>query len=321
MIENPQERSCILCGEKCSELYELHDDRYGYPGSFQLLNCRSCGHKFLEIALTGEQLTDMYKNYYPRSSFKLDDYSPHREVRGFKAWLDGSFRSAFRWVPRNVRVLDVGCGFGETLGYHKARGCDVYGVEADENIQRVVAEYGYTVHIGLFDPDMYEEGYFDCVTMDQAIEHVADPVATLRGIARILKRGGIAVLSTPNANGWGAKLFKKRWINWHAPYHLHHFSRSSMKIAAEQVGLVVEKAATITSSEWLHYQWMHLLTYPDMGEPSPFWSPKAGRSPGQQFGLRMLGLFHETRINHMITRLFDALGTGDNFLFVLRRAR
>ncbi len=36
-------------------------------------------------------------------------------------------------MPRNVRVLDIGCGFGESLGYYEARGCEAYGVEADEN--------------------------------------------------------------------------------------------------------------------------------------------------------------------------------------------
>jgi len=173
-----------------------------------------------------------------------------------------------------VRVLDLGCGFGESLGYHAARGCDVYGVEADENIRRVVEKFGYKVHVGLFDDRVYEPEFFDYVTMDQVIEHVTDPLLTLRGVARILKSGGKAILSTPNANGWGAKIFGRRWINWHAPYHLQFFSRDSMRIAAEQAGFEVTQVKTITNSEWLFYQWIHLVTYPKLGEPSWFWSPK-----------------------------------------------
>jgi 2-polyprenyl-3-methyl-5-hydroxy-6-metoxy-1,4-benzoquinol methylase len=284
-----------------------------------MYNCVHCEHKFLEGEFTPELLTKLYTDYYPRSTFDLDQYQPSPKVKGFKAWLNGERRMAYSWVPKNVSVLDIGCGFGETLGYHKSRGCDVYGVEADENIKRVAQKFGFKVHVGLFDPDNYEPDFFDYVTLDQVIEHVTDPLNTMRGIAKVLKPGGMAILSTPNSNGWGAKVFGRRWINWHAPYHLQHFTSTSMTIAVRQAELSVEKAVTRTSSEWLYYQWIHLFTYPQMGEPSPFWSPK--RTPGFRLKilLGILSLVHRTKINHIITRFFDALGMGDNYLFFLRK--
>ena len=206
---------------------------------------------FLQGKFTAELLQDLYSNYYPRSSFDLKKHKPYIETSGFNAWLDGSNYSTFRWVPENVRVLDIGCGFGESLGYHKARSCDVYGVEADDNIRRVADHYGYDVHVGLFDPDVYEKEFFDYVTMSQVIEHIADPVQTLKEIASILKPGGRLVLSTPNANGWGARFFGQRWINWHVPYHLHYFKVSTMRKMAEQSGFVLERAETVTPSQWL----------------------------------------------------------------------
>jgi SAM-dependent methyltransferase len=78
----------------------------------------------------------------------LEDYKPHEDLSGFKAWLNGAYSSPFRWVPKNVRVLDIGCGFGESLGYYKAQGCETYGVEVDENIRRVAENFGYNVHDG-----------------------------------------------------------------------------------------------------------------------------------------------------------------------------
>jgi len=316
---------CLICksgtlGVSCS----LFDDRYGYPGKFALMRCRECGHAFLLHEFTPEQLTDLYSNYYPRSGFDLESYQPHQEEAGFFAWLDGKRSSAFRWVPKNVRVLDVGCGFGESLGYHAARGCDVYGVEADENIRRVADKFGYRVHVGLFDPDLYEPDFFDCVTMDQVMEHVTDPVETLQGVSRILKPGGKAILTTPNANGWGARLFGRKWINWHTPYHLQFYSKQSMRRLAEKAGLEIESVRTITASAWLHFQWLHLLTYPKPDQPSDFWAGSAcGKHP--DFGLavkiimRFLGLMNRAKANHLITRLFDALGMGDSYVFVLSK--
>lgn len=313
-------KKCPICFSKeTNSLFEAFDERYGHPGLYYILGCSTCNHKFVLTNLEEYPIENLYTRYYPRSTFNLEKYQPRQEIKGFLSWLNGERRLAYSWVPENVRVLDIGCGFGETLGYHRSRGCDVYGVEVDENIRRVADKFQFNVHVGAFDPDVYDTGFFDFVTMDQVIEHIADPQDTLRGIARILKPGGLVIVSTPNANGWGAKVFGSRWINWHAPYHLHHFSIRSMKAAAGKAGLVLEKTRTITSSEWLHYQWNHLVTCPGIGIPSGFWSPKGKRSLKQKIWVQALSIFHMSKINHLITRLFDALGWGDNYLFIFRK--
>lgn len=313
---------CPICGVQdqiCQKGF--YDDRYGYPGRFSLRECKGCRHKCLDVAFSKDQLRALYTEFYPRADLKLADFVPHKETQGFAAWINGCRSSAFRWVPRNVRVLDIGCGFGNTLAYHEARGCDVWGVEADDNIRRVAEKYGFKVHVGLFNPSVYEPNSFDFVTLDQVIEHVASPVETLRGIAKVLTPHGTAILSTPNEAGWGAKIFGRRWINWHVPYHQQFFTPSSMRQAAEQVGLVVEQTMTITSSSWLHYQWIHLLTYPSEGTPSIFWANHGTWSFMKRVVLKALTIAHRCKINHVITRVFDALGMGDNRLFFLRVSR
>jgi 2-polyprenyl-3-methyl-5-hydroxy-6-metoxy-1,4-benzoquinol methylase len=312
-------RKCPICSQAMRGKLELYDDRYGYPGRFTLESCAACGHRALLTDLSPDQLIRLYSDYYPRSSLDLEQYRPAPEVHGFKAWLNGERRSAYCWVPKGVRVLDIGCGFCESLGYHKARGCEVYGVEADENTRRVAERYGFQVQVGLFDADRYEEGFFDYVTMDQVIEHVSDPVATLKGVARVLKPSGSLILSTPNSHGLGARLFGRRWINWHAPYHIQHFSLASLTDAARQAGLTVERARTVTSSEWLHYQWIHLCLFPAMGVPSLFWAPNKAKSFRADHLLRLLNCLHRTKANHVVTRFLDMLGLGDNYQFFLRK--
>ncbi|MDO8427113.1 MAG: class I SAM-dependent methyltransferase [Deltaproteobacteria bacterium] len=298
---------------------ELYDDRYGFKGSFRLAKCLKCGHRHLQGEFTPELISRLYSEYYPRSAFKLEEHKPFIEAKGFFAWLKGKNSSAFRWVPKNVRVLDIGCGFGETLGYHKARGCDVYGVEADRNILRVAERFGYKVHAGLFEPDIYEPASFDYVTMDQVLEHTIDPVVALMGVRKVLKEGGVAVLSMPNPDGWGARVFGKRWINWHVPYHIQHFSFESMKILAEKADFKIEKTCTITDSSWLWLQWLHLLTYPKEGEPSEFWASNGRITSGKRKIARVITLFHLTGADHLFTRFFDFLNIGDNYIFVLKK--
>lgn len=311
---------CSICrsGDKFPFL-SLYDDRYGYPGTFELFACRDCGHKTLEFESTPDIIRELYTEYYPRSDFRLEDHKPYKEAHGFLSWVNGYKSSPFRWVPKNTKVLDIGCGFGETLGYFEARGCEAYGVEADENIRRVAEKFGYKVYVGLFTPDIYEPDFFDYVTMAQVIEHMTDPVETLKGVSRVLKPGGYAILSTPNSNGWGARVFGRKWINWHAPYHIQQFSLNSMEIAAKAAGLIIEKHKTITSSEWLYYQWLHLVTCPNIGDPSVFWSPKGRRTFVQRAMIAFITLIHKFKVNHLLTRIFDAMNIGDNFVFVLKK--
>lgn len=313
--------NCPICKSiQSHKVYRLHDDRYGYPGVYSLLNCKSCNHYFIEHEFESHELADMYSNYYPRSSFSLDDFKPLEYKKGFSSWFNGDSRSAFSYVPKNVKVLDIGCGFGESLAHHKSRGCDVYGVEADTNIQRVADKYGFNVKVGLFNPNDYESETFDYVTMDQVLEHVTGPVEVFEGINRILKVGGYLVLSFPNASGWGAKFFGKKWINWHAPYHLHFYSKASIEKLAKDSGFIIHKIATVTSSEWLNYQWYHLMTYPSEGEKSEFWaSARSKRSLSFKVAYKIIGIAHKIKLNHLFTRLFDTLGLGDNLVVILEK--
>jgi len=148
-----------------------------------------------------------------------------------------------------------------------------------------------------------------------------DPIATLAGVKAVLKVGGVAILSTPNAAGWGARVFGRRWINWHAPYHLQFFTKRSMQLAARRVGLKAEVLGTVTSSEWLRYQWIHLGSLPKIGQPSRFWAQHGGipKLP-ERIALKVGSLLHRTRVNHILTRLFDSIGAGDSQLFLLRRS-
>lgn len=151
------------------------------------------------------------------------------------------------------------------------------------------------------------------------IEHVADPTQVLAGISQVLKPGGLLVLSTPNADGWGARLFGDRWIHWHAPYHLQFFSSRSMTRAAEVAGLELVRQVTVTPSAWLNYQWGHLVTRPGPGVPSPYWRPQQPRSMVQRVALRLLRWIDRLGLNAAVTRLMDATGHGDNGVYLLRR--
>lgn len=266
-------------------------------------------------------LRTLYTDYYPRGILKLDEFCPYAEVHGLGAWLEGERASAFRWVPRGVRVLDVGCGFGETLAYHVARGCEAHGIDADENLLRVAERFGLNARAGLFRADDYEPESFDYVTLDQVIEHSDDPKSLLRDVSTVLRPGGTAIIATPNSNGYGPRLFGRRWINWHVPYHLQQFSRRSLSALAEGSGLRLVSLRTLTNSRWLHYQWLHLCTYPRPGVPSAFWDPQRSPNVISASSRRLGEVLYRAKVFHIVTRMADFSGLGDNYLCVLQKPR
>lgn len=94
-------------------------------------------------------------------------------------------------------VLDVGCWEGELLAslgpsYHK------YGLEPSLVAARVAASRGVELLGSALDNLEGSERLFDAVVMVDVIEHVPDPLGALRSIARLLRPGGFAVVTTGN---------------------------------------------------------------------------------------------------------------------------
>jgi SAM-dependent methyltransferase len=171
----------------------------------------------------------------------------------------------------------------------------------------------------LFDPKDHEPTSFDYVTMDQVLEHARQPTAFMSGVASVLKPGGVAIVSTPNAGGYGAALFGDRWINWHTPYHLNLFTKRSLRRLADRTGFEVASVRTTTASAWLRYQWFHAFTRPDPGQASPFWDSRRslGRVP-TRVG-RWAKRFDRMRAFEFASRLTDGLGVGDNIVAILTK--
>src|SRR4051812_16711810 len=108
---NPaSDSSCPACGGGTHPRFlGLYDDRYGYPDLFDLLECEKCGHLHIPARFAPEELGKLYTSYYPRGNFDLASFAAEKEKSGFFSWLNGDRSSAFRWVPRGVHVLDIGC--------------------------------------------------------------------------------------------------------------------------------------------------------------------------------------------------------------------
>jgi SAM-dependent methyltransferase len=313
-------QTCPICQSNHTKfLFENYDIMFGYPESFVLNRCRDCGHIFLIGDFTNEMLSDLYTNYYPRKHFDLDQYKPYMETTGFFAWLDGDRALCHRWVPENVRVLDIGCGYCETLGYHKNRGCEVYGVEADENAAKIAERYGFNVHVGLFDVNNYEKDFFDYVTMNWVLEHCLNPEETLRQIYSVLKPGGKLIFSIPHLSCISRYTFGRLWHQWHTPYHLHLFSQRSARLLIEKTGFQWEGSKNFTISSLLLDQWAMLFINAKQGQKSQWVRIGTAKYFDEKqekiWFVQLYRFFEKIRIHAWLMRFADTIGMGDHLIY------
>ena len=153
------------------------------------------------------------------------------------------------------KLLDVGCGGGRFLNRMKKRGWEVEGIDFDEQAtHKVTARYRINTHNGDLTQCALPANSFDVVTMSQTIEHLYDPIATLRESLRILKPGGLLVMTTPNVNSIGADEFGAFWRGWEAPRHLHMFSVESLQRLTQRAEFEVTEARTYSTGSAVVYR-------------------------------------------------------------------
>lgn len=306
--------ACPICkGTTRTKLDYVYDDRFGYTGIFALCECTTCRHLHLGANFSAGQLARLHEqlSLYSASS---EERSPlQRDSRAWSAWWNGGRAAAQHSAPPGARILDIWCRFGETQAYHKVRAIS-------ENGRSAVNHFAHNVHIDVFESHLYDPECFDCVTLHHVIEHSIDPVRLLAGVAQVLRAGGTAIVSTPNPEGLLARLIGRRWVNWHAPYRLQFFTKKSMRTAANAVGFDLVGTRTITDSQWISLQWWHLLSRPPVGSASPLWTWPCNRPLRVGTQGKRLSLHQKMHLNNLVARGLDALGMGDNRVYVLRKS-
>ena len=133
--------------------------------------------------------------------------------------------------------MDVGAGAGEFLSLMRKHGWETAGVEPSPVTSRYAREdRGIQVFTGtLQDIDLPHASY-DLVTLWEVMEHLPDPLAAVKKMALLLKKGGTLVFSTPNIEGLPVRWFGSAWWT-NVPRHLYFFSPKTVRILVEESGL------------------------------------------------------------------------------------
>jgi len=94
------------------------------------------------------------------------------------------------------RILDIPVGGGDNARPLAAAGYQVLG--ADIVIEACQGQGFETQKVDMTRPLPFEDAHFDAILHSEGIEHVDNQVAVLEELARVLKPGGVMIVTTPN---------------------------------------------------------------------------------------------------------------------------
>ncbi len=193
-------------------------------------------------------------------------------------------QTIFEWVQPTDKmlILDMPCGRGFYLNmFRYVSNCHLVGAELDWDVilkaQRNVAQLP---DVALHNTNIYALPYadntFDAVILSEILEHVEDDVAALKEIYRVLKPGGVAAITVPNADYpflWDPI---NKTLEMLTGYHIQHgpfagiwanhvrlYWRDDLRAAALGAGFLVEEERSFT-----HYcmPFIHNVVY-GFGKP------------------------------------------------------
>jgi 2-polyprenyl-3-methyl-5-hydroxy-6-metoxy-1,4-benzoquinol methylase len=231
----------------------LFDDRFGAPGTYEIMQCQHCGLEQTWPRLSQSELNELYELFYNW----VGDSTNYASIRQwfldsalYRLWLKKDGDICFHLRQGRGRLLDIGCNEGRGLTFYDRNGFHVEGLEINPKAAATAREKGFTVHTMPLE-QFFPERAYDIVVLSHVLEHAPYPRSLLTKVRSLLRPQGEVWISCPNAASRWRRIFGRHWINWHVPYHLWHFSPQSLAILLSLTQFKLAEMQTCTPAIWI----------------------------------------------------------------------
>ncbi len=295
-------RPCPACADTDDgERLTLDEMMFGLGESFEYVVCPTCAS--LRIAAFPDDVADYYSTKYYSFDIDPEDVLGRPGVRqavtavgrsilmgrgvvgdAFDRLSDARVRalvSKYRSVTvaglskgLETRVLDVGTGAGVLPYLLVLAGLrDVVGTDPFAERDRTFDNGARLLKRDLADV----EGQFDLVMLHHSLEHVPDPLDTLRQVRKLVAPDGRVLVRIPTVSSQAYDDYGRHWFQLDPPRHFTLFSRDGMSRIASEAGFDVLKVVDDSTAVQFWASAQNQLGIPFASAQSRLVDPK--RSP------------------------------------------
>lgn len=141
----------------------------------------------------------LLERYYQYGEGWVTRWAHRLRINCINNFIDSYAKDLHSHASRRLTALDLGCGRGVYAYLLAQRGFQTFGIDISEEGIRDAAEWASaTVLLGDAERLPFRDGFFDLIVCSEVIEHLNKPANGVRELQRVLKPGGIAVISIPN---------------------------------------------------------------------------------------------------------------------------
>ncbi len=242
---------CSICERETphASFFEGGQDwEYGVSGVFHQERCDGCGLVVMVPMPTLETIL----GYYPKTYHGYQPATSPLTRWLIKRNLRERAKGYTRLIGLKGAILDVGAADGAHFDVWKKEGdWEFKGFEFNDEIASEARRHGRDVATATIETYDACGKQFDLIIMNHLLEHVQDPLDTVRRAFALLKPGGYLVGEVPNIHSLDCWIAGKYWGGCHWPRHLHQFTPSSLAILFQKAGFLLPRISYVLhTSHW-----------------------------------------------------------------------
>ena len=155
-----------------------------------IVECPKCKLEFIYNQPTFDEIRKIYSNEYYKS-WGMESGETN-EVSYMKKSTFHNMLLKILPYKKYGNILDIGTASGFLLEEAKKLGFEPYGVELSEYSSSIAKKkFGDDrIHNGTLETSQFDKNFFDVITMTDLLEHVQDPVSTLKISYELLNNTG-----------------------------------------------------------------------------------------------------------------------------------
>jgi SAM-dependent methyltransferase len=233
--------SCPACNSSAFEsVYEKF--------SFQYVKCKNCQTIYMSPRPSAEVMSAYYnnsENYQYWAKFIFPTTEDARREKVHRPWLERIINYCIKFGISRGSLLEIGPGFGTFAALAQETGQfeRVVAVEPTPEMADACRQRGVNVINKRIEDISDEILNADVAVAFETIEHIFEPRLFVQQCARLLRKGGLLVLSCPNGQGFDITVLKEMSLAVDAE-HVNLFNPYSLGLLVESCGFEVLEVST-----------------------------------------------------------------------------